>query len=271
LKNVLFSFIALISVLAILDQAVGVYLRLRNISFQEPDKNLLWKLRPGAQGEAKMSKLFPAYWAKDPPGIREVINEDGYRGAKVPVQRTGNELRILCLGDSLTLGLFVNEDMTYPVQLQHFLQDRFPDRRVTVINGGVEGYSSRQGLYQFQTKFLAYRPDLVIWGYGFNDSGDISLWANLDLAMIPLTPSPAFSPPLEGRMAFWLYSRPLFQIVHMFIIPVIWQAWHAKALELAVIAKNLPAVVRSPAFYSRCRVPPRDFKLNLEEMYSLAG
>jgi lysophospholipase L1-like esterase len=272
LKNVLFSFIVSIFVLAVLDQAVGVYMR-RDImsSLQEPDRHLLWKLPPGAQVEFQMSKSFPAYWAKDPPGIRLVINEDGYRGAKVTLRRTENELRILCLGDSLTLGLYVNEDMTYPAQLQRFLQDRLLHRRVTVINGGVQGYSSRQGLYLFQTKFLAYQPDLVIWGYGANDPGVIPLpVANPDLELIPLIPNASFSPPLKARIFFWLFSRPLVQVVRLAIFPIIWQAQHADLNELAEKAKSLPAIVRSPSFYSRSRVPPKDFKLHLEEMRSLA-
>ncbi len=63
-----------------------------------------------------------------------------------------------------------------------------------LINAGVLGYSSRQGLYLFKGKFLDYRPDLVIWGFGFNDAGRSPVLGARDVDLIPLEPggAPAF-------------------------------------------------------------------------------
>ncbi|MCC6142224.1 MAG: hypothetical protein IT368_00305, partial [Candidatus Hydrogenedentes bacterium] len=75
--------------------------------------------------------------------------------------------RILCLGDSTTFGLGVNDDDTWPHQLQMILGAHRKD--VQVLNAGVSGYSSLQGLAALRDTGVLFAPQLVIVTFGYND------------------------------------------------------------------------------------------------------
>lgn len=100
-------------------------------------------------------------------------NELGLRDA--PIFDDGVP-RILCIGDSTTFGWRVADDETYPAVLQRLLDARYGSRRYRVINAGVPGYTSYQGVRYLRERGLALRPAIVLFGYGFNDSaprGDV--------------------------------------------------------------------------------------------------
>jgi lysophospholipase L1-like esterase len=96
------------------------------------------------------------------------INDLGLRGGPVDVQ--GKKV-ILCLGDSVTFGYGVNDDHTYPVELQKELDRQHPGE-YAVLNGGVDAYP-----VPFEREKFLYlwnrgiHPDLVIVGYSFNEGG----------------------------------------------------------------------------------------------------
>jgi lysophospholipase L1-like esterase len=54
--------------------------------------------------------------------------------------------------------------------LTGLLNKALPDRKLEIINMGVPGYSSLQGLTLVEEEVLDLDPDLVIAGYGFNDT-----------------------------------------------------------------------------------------------------
>src|SRR5262249_41615578 len=104
------------------------------------------------------------------------LNADGDRSPELPRQREGTEharsraVRIACVGDSWTFGMNGGQGETYPSRLIAALQPRLPSLKVEAINFGVLGYSSFQGLQLFKTRVMAYDPDLVVIGFGMNDS-----------------------------------------------------------------------------------------------------
>jgi len=101
-----------------------------------------------------------------------VINSYGLRGGPVPDQATqAGQGTILCLGDSVTYGYGVDDDKTYPADLQRDLDQASPDR-YTVLNGGVDAYP----IALEEQKFLylwnrGLRPQAVLIGYSFNEGG----------------------------------------------------------------------------------------------------
>ncbi|HJQ85549.1 MAG TPA: GDSL-type esterase/lipase family protein [Candidatus Binatia bacterium] len=100
-------------------------------------------------------------------------NALGLRGADVPDDAT---LRILALGDSCTWGYRVAEEETYPAVLQRLLDERAGARRYQVLNAGVPGWTSHQGLLYLEHNVTVLRPALVIAGFAFNDGfrmGDV--------------------------------------------------------------------------------------------------
>jgi acyl-CoA thioesterase-1 len=79
-------------------------------------------------------------------------------------------LRIVCLGDSVTRGvrLGVNLDQTYCVLLEKGLKEA--GRPVQVINAGVGGHTTVDGLARFDRDVLAHKPTHVVIMFGINDS-----------------------------------------------------------------------------------------------------
>jgi lysophospholipase L1-like esterase len=106
-------------------------------------------------------------------GTRLSTNSLGMRG---PELRDDGSLRILALGDSCTMGWKVGQEEAYPAALQSILDARPDGPRVQVLNAGVPGYTSHQGLAYLREVGLALDPDVVIIAFGWNDAmrmGDV--------------------------------------------------------------------------------------------------
>lgn len=98
--------------------------------------------------------------------IEIVTNELGTRDRLPPREKTPGTLRIVCLGDSTAFG----GHTTYPAQLEQVLRSCAPDVPIEVINAGVPGWSTYQGLRLFQRDLAAWRPDVVTASFGFNNA-----------------------------------------------------------------------------------------------------
>jgi len=85
--------------------------------------------------------------------------------------------RVVALGDSCTWGWAVAQDETYPVKLQRLFDAENAAPAVDVINAGVPGWTSYQGVEYLREQAAGLHPSVVIIGFGFNDqfeSGDIA-------------------------------------------------------------------------------------------------
>ena len=123
-----------------------------------PDKNLHFKHRPLA-----LSK-WTAFGNKP---IR--INSHGHHDDEFPSQKPRGELRILCLGDSVTMGHGVTREETYANQLESILSRSSLDfASYQVINAGVQGYTTFQEL-EVLRRSLIFEPDLITVGFVMND------------------------------------------------------------------------------------------------------
>lgn len=75
---------------------------------------------------------------------------------------------ILTIGDSLTFGLGVPPEKTWPTLLENKLRkDGYPD--VKVVNAGSSGATTAFGLSALQFHLKRGTPDLVIYALGAND------------------------------------------------------------------------------------------------------
>jgi lysophospholipase L1-like esterase len=113
-------------------------------------------------------------------------NEAGVRGDKI---RTDRAIRILSIGDSCTWGWRVAEEETYPARLQQLLDQRVGAGRYKVINAGVPGYTSYQGLQYLRERGLQLRPAVVVAAYGHNDAatgGDMAEQIAREAKVLPL-------------------------------------------------------------------------------------
>ena len=75
---------------------------------------------------------------------------------------------LLSIGDSLTFGLGVDSDKTWPYLLEKKLQtEGFKDARV--INAGSSGATTAVGLSTLKFHLKRSKPDLIIYALGAND------------------------------------------------------------------------------------------------------
>ncbi len=104
------------------------------------------------------------------------INSHGLRGKEFNLKKDPNTLRILCLGDSYTFSNYVDDEETYPSQLEKFLARGWgvKGKKIEVINAGVSGYTIIDELSYLQEKGIRVSPDLVIVGFVMNDVSDLT-------------------------------------------------------------------------------------------------
>ncbi len=116
---------------------------------REPDPVLLW--RPVAQ---------------------KPYNAQRFKGPIVKNPKPANVVRIMCFGDSLTDG---PPKGGWPSWLKTSLDQHPPGgapQQFEVINAGVAGYSSHQGLLRFLQEIDRYNPDLLLVSFGWNDAAE---------------------------------------------------------------------------------------------------
>ena len=97
------------------------------------------------------------------------INAMGLRGAQPVVPKPEGLHRILAIGDSTTFGWGVDDNGTYPVQLEQGLKATFPGSHLEVVNGGVGAYDLRHAARLLRHFGPTFEPDIVVVGVYWND------------------------------------------------------------------------------------------------------
>lgn len=87
------------------------------------------------------------------------IGRDNKSNATVKIQQNAS---ILAFGDSLTYGVGAKPEQSYPAQLSELLN-------LEVINSGISGQTSSQGLARLEKELILHSPSLVIICLGGND------------------------------------------------------------------------------------------------------
>ena len=77
---------------------------------------------------------------------------------------------IVCLGDSVT-GVYYHTGgwRAYPEMIEIGLRQLFPQGKVTVVNAGISGNTTQDGLARLDNDVLSKKPDLVTISFGLND------------------------------------------------------------------------------------------------------
>jgi lysophospholipase L1-like esterase len=127
---------------------------------RDPDLSWSWIPLPGADRTIEIPRLRYSFQIH--------FNSSGYRGPLLTMQRIAGRPRILAMGDSCTMGWGVPDDKTYSYRLQQILNKK-ASVPIEVMNGGILGYSSFQGLHEFSKRTIRYHPDVVIICYNWND------------------------------------------------------------------------------------------------------
>src|SRR5439155_297621 len=171
----------------------------------EPDPALLWRSRAGVErryvdvftpirSEADRVALLRRFRPSLPDSLAHnptwsiALNSQGFRAREFEVPKPRGRVRVVCLGDSWTFGANVDQDQAYPQRLEKLLRRAYPAADVEVLNLGVFGYSSFQGLTLLRRHVQRLAPDVVVIGFAMNDS---SVAGFRDEEVARTAPSPA--------------------------------------------------------------------------------
>lgn len=98
------------------------------------------------------------------------INSLGFRNREIDVKKPEDVYRIVCLGDSFTMGYGVEAENTWCSKLEKLLNKYPPPikstiKRIEVINCGVGGYGTRQEIAFYRNYCRKLSPDLIVLGF----------------------------------------------------------------------------------------------------------
>lgn len=97
-------------------------------------------------------------------------NAFGWRSPPIAPAPQPGEIRLAVLGASTVAGATTpRNDQLFSQQLAALLEQRFPGRRVNVINAGIPGYTVVKMRQTLERRLIALRPQLVLLYAGFND------------------------------------------------------------------------------------------------------
>ena len=101
-------------------------------------------------------------------GVDFRTNSQGLRDREFSYDRVPGKLRIVMLGDSLTVGWGVPLEDTFAKRIERMYAAAGIDAEV--INLGVGNYNTVQEVRAFLTTGYRYRPDVVVLNYFVNDA-----------------------------------------------------------------------------------------------------
>lgn len=99
------------------------------------------------------------------------FNRDGVRDRTRGEEKPRGMRRVVCLGDSVTLGYGLRHEASYPNQLQARLDETGPGTEVMTV--ALMGWSTRQERLAYERIARRYGPDLVLLGVCLNDLQDL--------------------------------------------------------------------------------------------------
>jgi lysophospholipase L1-like esterase len=209
-----------------------------------PSSTLTWELVPG--------------WSGQEGGSDVVINSHGLRERELPLAKPAGTRRILCLGDSVAFGHWVEAEEAFPRQLEQALSGQLPSS-LQVINAGVPGYSSFQELRWLEEKGWDYQPDLIVVSFVLNDvveryltmaaygGAHTILGVDTTVSMNALSRAlrrTAFHRFVVGLMKGQARRREVYSVSRLFADPLpaeIQQAWQLTEAELSGLAASARA------------------------------
>ncbi|MCI0602210.1 SGNH/GDSL hydrolase family protein [bacterium] len=119
---------------------------------------LMWEYRPNSQYTALTF------------GYTMTTNRYGFRGVDRDLSvKKQNTKRVAFLGDSATVGLFVQNDETFVSKFEYYANNQYRNGSVESLNCAIDGYHAVQLLELLKTKVLSLQPDSVVYVMHLND------------------------------------------------------------------------------------------------------
>jgi lysophospholipase L1-like esterase len=132
-------------------------------------------------------------------GVETHLDANGLRNPPAPPDA---QVSVLVLGDERTFGWGVADGEGFPAQLEVWIRSRCPTCG-RVMNAGVPGYTTYQGVLQARDLGNRFRPKTVVAAFGLNDA----LLDGAETGVTALPPPLVRTSALAGRLYEW-WHRP---------------------------------------------------------------
>lgn len=97
------------------------------------------------------------------------VNSDNFRYDEMTKDKPDDVYRIFIVGGSTVFDEPRPYEKSLVKQVENSLGKYYPDKKIQVINAGVNRYTSQHSLILYETKIVDYHPDLIVIYQGFND------------------------------------------------------------------------------------------------------
>lgn len=195
------------------------------------DEHCLWRLAPGYQAGESPGRKF---WGDRPLSL----NEHGMRSPSVTKEKPAGVRRILVLGGSHPMGMYVDYEDSYAARIEAALNARGAGRW-QVLNASAPGHTSFQGRHYLMHYGLSFQPDIVIFDLGVNDTLGLS-------KEFPLPDHQVNRPP------WWAYktrsvlgASRVYRLLRRLLAPPLDEAVAAQRVPAAQHAENVTAVLEA--------------------------
>lgn len=131
----------------------------------QPDKKTGYSLIPSRETHLKYNNYD--YFVR--------TNSLGLASPEVDMAKTPDEFRIFIIGDAFTMPEGMEYESAYPFLLEKKLRQSFPERKISVINGGVTGFGPNEFLAQLEKYADTIKPDLVINQFFVNEFEEVNI------------------------------------------------------------------------------------------------
>jgi lysophospholipase L1-like esterase len=242
-----------------------------------PDDTLIWRSLPNAHRTyvdiftpvrtehdrlallRRFTPTLPEEFRRNPTWHVDLSSE-GHRTAEYTATKRAGSIRIACIGDSWTFGMNVDQDRTYPSRLLARLRDAQPHSNVEVMNFGVLGYSSFQGVQLLKSRVLALAPDVLVIGFGMNDS-EVAGYRDKDMVA-------TVRPGVAARLKDTGKDLEFYKLLQYLALSI---RFHRKPVGeyIRAEAESKSGAIDYETIEPWTRVSPHDYEANIREMIRL--
>lgn len=167
LRSIVLALVSVVATIGVLE--AGLRLVRLDDEFGQPRSGMWkWTVYDPIMGRRNL----PGYTL---PELGLTIDSHGLRGPEVSATKPAGTVRVACLGDSTTFGIWLanpadlHADAPYPAELERLA--RADGRAVEVLNAGVLGDTTGEGLPTLLVQVLPLAPDVITIRFGNNDHG----------------------------------------------------------------------------------------------------
>lgn len=212
---------------------------------------------PVKEAEKRKAELYIADWElqwEDDFYLMDSggeINKDGLRDYDHRLENPEGNLRIACLGDSVTAGYLIPFPDCYPTILERILREE--GRKAEVFNVALPGWSARQQRKAYDLIVRKYKPDHVILGFCLNDVPEM----HNNLSRPSLLFSLAYHHSYLARSIMRPREKEIYCIEELFNKPDAEKVVNGWNLYLSEVRKLAREVRRDGARFSLIAIPFR--------------